>query len=120
MPQGIRDINDDGRQPKPPTTGSGVKPPPPPVDRMWSLGWKPNEIRAFNSDGDEVFSAYWQPTGHYRICVGWFGIPRVEQQMVFRHSDDGGFSTLTEWRKAPRGTIVRFLRPVGAGGTTDG
>lgn len=96
--------------PKPPTTGSGVKPAPPPPDRWWELDprKKARTFEVFNSQGAVVYSSVWQPTGRFRIRVGWFGRAIVEEEFVFIEDGGYGFPIISDWRRADRGKILKL------------
>lgn len=99
--------------PKPPTTGSGVKPPPPSPDQWWDLNpsRKVDHTQFFNSKGEQTASSFWQSTGRYRIRVGWFGWLIVEEEMAFVEEHVGTppyIYVAREWRRAPRRSIITF------------
>lgn len=96
-----------GNMPSPPTTGSGVKPPP---DQWWELDprKKDRSFQIFDSKGAEIYSATWQPTGNFRIRVGWFGRAIVEEEFAFIEYGGTGFPPSRDWRRADRGKILKL------------
>jgi hypothetical protein len=96
--------------PNPPTIGSGVKPPPPPPDQWWELDprKKQRNFQVFNSQGAEIYSATWQPTGNFRIRVGWFGRAIVEEEFAFIEYEGTAFPPPRDWRRADRDKILKL------------
>lgn len=107
------------KEPKPPTTGSGVKPPPAQPDQWWDFAprHKVDHQQFFNSKGEQTAASFWQPTGRYRIRVGWFGFPIVEEEMAFveEHVGTPPYIYLArEWRRAKRRATITFVRGASA------